>query len=113
MSAYASEIGTLNYAGNGVFEAPSIKVEFFQFSWGRDERYKFIVHTDKGNEYKGSINQNNDSPAGKPATYFDLVPVSDSQWDNTYKFDPSADNKQVKVTVLLQPSGYTHKIVVL
>jgi hypothetical protein len=113
MSAYGTEIGTLNYIGNGVFEAPSIAVEFFQFSWGRDERYKFIVHTAAGLEYMGSTNANNDQPAGKPASYFYLVPVSNSQWDNTYKFDPSADKKNVKVDVMLQPAAYTHKVTVL
>lgn len=113
MSAYGSEIGSLNYIGNGVFEASNVSVEFYQFSWGRDERYKFIIHTTDGDEYIGSINQNNEPPAGKPASYFNLVPVANSQWENTYKFDPSADNKSVKVNVMLQPSAYTHKITVL
>jgi len=113
MSAYGTEIGTLNYIGNGVFEAPKVAVEFYQFSWGRDERYKFIVHTTAGPEYVGSINQNNDAPAGKPASYFYLVPVTNDQWNNTYKFDPSADRKNVKVDVMLQPNAYTHKVTVI
>ncbi|RFZ84392.1 hypothetical protein DYU05_01850 [Mucilaginibacter terrenus] len=113
MSAYNTEIGTLNYIGNGVFEAASIPVEFYQFSWGRDERYKFIIHTATGLEYKGSTNANNVSPAGQAASYFYLVPVTNSQWDNTYKFDPSADRKNVKVDVMLQPNAYTHKVTVL
>lgn len=113
MSAYGNEIGTLSYIGNGVFEAPNVAVEFFQFSWGRDERYKFIIHTAVGLEYVGSINQNNEAPAGKPASYFYLVPVVNSQWDNTYKFDPSADKKHVKVDVMLQANAYTHKVTVL
>ncbi|WP_158827701.1 SusE domain-containing protein [Mucilaginibacter lacusdianchii] len=113
MSAYNSEIGTLNYTGNGKFEAANVAVEFYQFSWGRDERYKFVVHTAAGNEYMGSVNPNNDAPAGKPASYFYLVPVTNSQWDNTYKFDPSADKKHVKAEVMLQPDAYTHKITVL
>ena len=113
MSAYGTEIGKLNYIGNGVFEAPKIAVEFYQFSWGRDERYKFVIHTAAGNEYVGSTNANNDQPAGKPASYFYLVPVTNSQWDNTYKFDPSADRKNVKVDVMLQPNAYTHKVTVI
>jgi hypothetical protein len=113
MSAYGTEIGTLNYTGNGKFEAPDVAVEFYQFSWGRDERYKFIIHTAAGDEYVGSVNANNDAPAGKPASYFYLVPVTNSQWDNTYKFDPSADKKHVKVEVMLQPDAYTHKVTVL
>lgn len=113
MSAYGNEIGILNYIGNSTFQAPRVPVEFFQFSWGRDERYKFIVHTAAGPEFLGSSSKDNGSPVGKPASYFYLIPVSDSQWDNTYKFDPSADKKEVKVDVFLQPEFYTHKITVL
>ncbi|AMR32292.1 hypothetical protein A0256_13120 [Mucilaginibacter sp. PAMC 26640] len=113
MSAYGTEIGTLNYVGSGVFEAPNIAVEFYQFSWGRDERYKFIIHTAAGLEYVGSTNANNVAPAGQPAAYFNVVPVANTQWDNTYKFDPSADKKNVKVDVIFQPNAYTHKVTVL
>ncbi len=113
MSAYGTEIGTLNYVGNGVFEAPKLAVEFYQFSWGRDERYKFIIHTAAGAEYVGSTNVNNVAPAGQSAAYFNIVPVVNSQWDNTYKFDPSADRKNVKVDVMFQPNAYTHKVTVL
>jgi hypothetical protein len=113
MPAYNTEIGTLNYKGNGVFEAPDLAVEFFPFSWGRDERYKFVVHTSTGAEYLGSVNKDNEGPGGKPASYFYLLPVPSSPWDFTYKFDPSADKKHVKVDVMLQPDAYTHKITVL
>jgi starch-binding outer membrane protein SusE/F len=114
MSAYNTEIGQLDYVGNGKWEAATIPVEFFQFSWGRDERYKFILHTENGMEYMGSQNANNVQPAGQPASYFYLLPVSNSQWDNTYKFDPSADMKNVKVEVLLNgDSPYRHIVTVL
>ncbi|MBK0379676.1 SusE domain-containing protein [Mucilaginibacter segetis] len=113
MSAYNTEIGTLNYTSNGTFEAANVPVEFYQFSWGRDERYKFILHTAAGMEYMGSSNANNVAPAGQPASYFYLVPVTNAQWDNTYKFDPSADGKHVKVDVMFTPDAYTHKVTVL
>lgn len=113
MSAYNAEIGTLNYIGNGTWETPNTAVEFYQFSWGRDERYKFVIHTTAGLEYVGSINANNVAPAGQAASYFYLVPIGNSQWDNTYKFDPSADRKNVKVDVTLTPTAYTHKVTVL
>jgi hypothetical protein len=113
MSAYATEIGTLNYVGDGVFEASKIAVEFYQFSWGRDERYKFILHTSAGPEYVGSSMKDNISPAGQPASYFYILPVANSQWDYTYKFDPSADRKNVKVDLMFQPNAYTHKVTVL
>jgi hypothetical protein len=114
MSAYDTEITQLDYIGNGVFQSPVTPVEFYQFSWGRDERYKFALHTSSGVEYQGSVNANNVSPVGQPASYFYLTPVSNSQWDNTYKFDPSADMKNVKVTVSFNPTApYTHEVAVL
>ncbi|OLY91835.1 SusE outer membrane protein [Cnuella takakiae] len=114
MSAYNTEIGQLTYVGNSTWEAARIPVEFFQFSWGRDERYKFILRTATGNEYMGSQNANNVQPAGQPRSYFSLVPVSNNQWDNTYKFDPAADRKDVKVSVSFKADGpYTHTITVL
>ncbi len=113
MSAYGKEISTLNYLGNGVFEAPKVAVEFYQFSWGRDERYKFILHTLAGDEYMGAKEKNNVPPGGQAASYFYLYPVNNDQWEYTYKFDPSADRKNVKVDVMLQPAAYTHKVTVL
>ncbi|GAB3423931.1 SusE domain-containing protein [Niabella aquatica] len=111
MSAYNTSIGTLNYAGNSTWEAAKIPVEFYQFSWGRDERYKFILHTSNGKEYMGSSNVNNIAPAGQPASYFYLWPVNNAQWDNTYKFDPSADRANIKATLYFQPnSSYKHVI---
>lgn len=109
VSAYATETGQLSYIGNGTWEAAKIPVTFYQFSWGRDDRYKFILHTAKGLEYYGSENVNNDPPAGKPAGYFYLLPVTNDQWNNTYKFPPAADTHNVKVDVYFQASGpYTH-----
>jgi hypothetical protein len=114
MSAYNTSIGTLNYAGNSTWEAPNVHVEFYPFDWGRDERYKFILHTENGDEYWGSTNANNNPPAGQAASYFYLVPVTNAQWDNTYKFDPSADMHNVKVDVFFRAdTPYTHVVSVL
>jgi len=114
MSAYNTEITELNYMGNGVFQSPVTAVEFYQFSWGRDERYKFAIHTPTAVEYFGSVNANNVSPVGQPASYFYLTLVSDSQWDNTFKFNPSADKHNVKVTVSFSSAGsYTHEVATL
>ncbi|WPU97195.1 SusE domain-containing protein [Mucilaginibacter sp. cycad4] len=112
MSAYNTEIGQLNYIGNGTWENPKIAVTFYQFSWGRDERYKFALHTTNGIEYLGSSNVNNIAPAGQPASYFYLLPVTNAQWDNTYKFDPSIDTHNAKVDVYFNTGGpYTHTAV--
>ncbi|MEO6547598.1 MAG: SusE domain-containing protein [Ferruginibacter sp.] len=114
MSAYNTEIAQLDYAGNGVFASPVTPIQFYQFSWGRDERYKFAAHTPAGIIYYGSTNANNVSPVGQPASYFYLTPVSNNQWDNTYKFNPSADMHNVKVTVNFGAFGpYTHEVTTL
>lgn len=114
MSAYNTEIAQLTYSGNGVFVSPVTPIEFYQFSWGRDERYKFAAHTTAGIQYYGSVNANNVSPVGQPASYFYLTPVSNSQWDNTYKFNPSADMHNVKVTVTFGVAGpFTHEVATL
>ena len=112
MSAYASEIGQLNYTADGTWKSGIIPVTFYQFSWGRDERYKFALHTSSGIKYLGSSNTNNVSPVGQAASYFYLNQVSNDQWNNTYKFNPSADNKSIIATVNLNAAGaYTHSIV--
>jgi starch-binding outer membrane protein SusE/F len=114
MSAYNSEIAQLAYVGSGIFQSPVTPIEFYQFSWGRDERYKFAVHTPAEVQYVGSVNGNNGSPVGQPASYFYLTPVTDNQWDNTFKFNPSADMHNVKVTVSFGVAGqYTHEVTTL
>ena len=114
MSAYNTEIGQLNYTSNGKWQSDAIPVVFYQFTWGRDERYKFAIHTSTVVEYVGSSNANNVSPVGQPDSYFYLYPVTNAQWDNTYKFNPGADNHSVKVTVDYGTSGpYTHNVITL
>jgi hypothetical protein len=109
MSAYNTEIGQLGYIGNGTWEIAKLPVTFYQFSWGRDQRYKFILHTSAGLEYWGSTQANNLDPAGQPASYFYMVPVTNDQWNNTYKFPAAADTHNVKVDVYFPATGnYTH-----
>jgi hypothetical protein len=113
MSAYNAEIGQLTYQGNSTWSGASIPIEFFQFSWGKDERYKFVMHTSAGLQFMGSPRTDNGTPAGQEASYFFLVPVSNDQWANTYKFDPAADRKNVKVDLLFKTDApYTHVITV-
>jgi len=113
-SANNAEIGQLSYIGNSTWQIDSLPIQFVQFSWGRDDRYKFIIHTPAGLEYVGSQNADNVPPAGQPASYFYLFPVTNDQWSNTYKFDPSADNNSVKVDVYYKADGpYTHEVTVL
>ncbi len=114
MSAYNTTIGSLQYAGNSTWTASQVPVVFYPFSWGRDERYKFKITTSEGVEYWGSQNVNNVTPVGAPASYFYLIPVTSAQWDNTYKFNPAADNNKVNVEVSFKANGnYTHKVTTL
>ncbi len=114
MSAYNASIGSLQYTGNGIWAANEVPVAFYPFDWGRDERYKFKMTTNEGEEYWGSQNVNNVSPVGAPASYFYLVPVSSAQWDNTYKFNPAADNNTVNIEVSFKPTeNYTHTVTIL
>jgi hypothetical protein len=109
VSAYDIELGHLSYTGNGTWSVADVPITFYQFSWGRDDRYKFILHTDAGLEYWGSENVNNNPPAGQPADYFYLLPVTNDQWNNTYKFPPAADTHHVMVNVYFQATGtYYH-----
>ena len=71
------------------------------------------MHTSSGLEYWGSQNADNVPPAGQPASYFYLLPVTNDQWNNTYKFDPSADLHSVKVDIFFKADGpYTHTVTV-
>ena len=114
ISAYGTEKAQLTYTSGGTFVSPVTPIEFYQFSWGRDERYKFAVHTPSGIQYMGSSNANNVQPMGQPPSYFYLVPVTNDQWNNTYKFNPTADLHNVIITVNFSPTGpYTHNVVTL
>jgi len=109
---------TLPYVGKGVWKVENTPIEFFQESWGRDERYKFRF-TEKNaagtttQQYYGSTNSDNQrATANTPAAYYYLVPVSSASYDYTYKFQTEADNKSVDITVRMQPDGpYTHQVV--
>lgn len=111
MPAYNASIGTLAYSGRGTWIGEQIKIDFFPFDWGNDERYKFELGTDKGVEYLGSTNVNNSSPVEVPASYFFLFPVTSSPWDNTYKFHPEMNGKVTTITVRLgDVPSYTHEV---
>ncbi|MBG8555461.1 SusE domain-containing protein [Hymenobacter guriensis] len=107
----------LPYVGNGVWKVENTPIEFFQESWGRDERYKFLV-TQKdaagvtSKQYLGSTNRDNQrATANSPAEYFFLTPGPDNQYDYTFKFQSEADGKNADITVKMQPDGpYTHQV---
>ena len=107
----------LTYAGAGVWTLNNFKIEFAQQSWGRDERYKFRLATvgadgKDASEWFGSSNADNSrADANSPASYFFMLPIGESQWDYTYKFNGVLDNKNADIVVSLAPAGtYFHRI---
>lgn len=111
-------IFTLPYISNGAFKAVDQPVVFKQEGWGRDERYKLqmkVKKEDGSSEtlWFGSTNKDNQAAtASTPASYFNVVPVDNSQYDFSFKFIKEADNKKVDVEVLFRPEIYTHTVTV-
>lgn len=109
---------TLPYIGNSTWKIENTLIEFFQFDWGRDERYKFRLKTkvngEEGEIWYASQSSDNSRPVtGTPASYFYLTPKPASQWDYSYKFASEVDKSNVDITVYFQPTAeYTHTVVV-
>ena len=109
----------LPYKGNGVFQAKST-VTFKQESWGRDERYKFMmqVKEDGGNgEEKqlewGTLNATDSRPnPTSPESYYYLKLYTDvTQWENKWKMSGDFDDVPAVYTIYLQADKpYTHSI---
>ena len=107
---------TLPYVGKGLWEIDNTPIEFFQFTWGRDERYKFVfteknmAGTVTARQYGSPNTDNQPATATTAAAYFNLVPVADDQWNNSFKFIGTADRKNVDILVMMQPAAYTHQV---
>lgn len=105
------------YQGNGVWKASSQPITFKQESWGRDERYKFMMTTvnsagETVEEWWGTPNTDSRPTADSPASYYYLYEVDDSQWDGKFKFASEMDSALVDVSIYFQVvSEYTHSIV--
>ncbi|MFC6997100.1 SusE domain-containing protein [Rufibacter roseus] len=109
----------LPYTGKGTWEIKNAPVEFFQESWGRDERYKFrfTVVNEAGQEsmeWYGSQNRDNSRPtASTQPTYWYMVPVDNSRYDFAFKFNADADRKNADIKVIFSgTSPYTHSVTV-
>ncbi|MBB1286008.1 SusE domain-containing protein [Flavisolibacter sp. BT320] len=109
----------LAYAGNGVFKAENVKVEFRQESWGRDERYKFRMNLKAADgtesvEDWASFNRDNSRPtATTPAAWYNVFKQNVNQWDYTFKFPAEADLKNVDMFLNFKPDApYNHQIVI-
>jgi hypothetical protein len=66
------------------------------------------------NEWFGSSNRDNNRPdANTGAAYFNLTKVDANQYDNSFKFNLAADNKNVDITVNFNSTTtYNHTITV-
>jgi len=110
----------LTYQGAGEWlDAGQLLTENTE-SWGLEDRYKFRFTVNTGGgasdsyEWYGSSNGDNSEPTSStPPSYFYLVPATNDQWNNCYKFVSSTmNNNNVNITVLLQPDApYTHSII--
>ncbi|QCR24684.1 SusE domain-containing protein [Pontibacter sp. SGAir0037] len=110
----------LPYVGNSTWEIKNAQVEFFQESWGRDERYKFrftVVNAagEESMEWFGSQNRDNSRPTSSSApSYWFMYPVDGSRYDFSFKFNGDADrrNADIKVDFSATANNYTHSVTV-
>ena len=113
----------LPYIGNGVFQG-SGKIEFKQESWGRDERYKFIMtYADGKEQYWGTVNAGIDSRPGDKGPddeYFYMMERDPNQWNEKWKFNTISDigregqeNNVTKITCYFNKPQYTHWVEVI
>lgn len=109
----------LTYRDNSSWKVENALIEFFQESWGRDERYKFILtEVDAAGQVTekqyGSTNIDNQRPTDtSPPSYYYVVPVATSRYDYTFKWKSAVDRARVDMTLKMQPAApYTHEVVV-
>jgi len=100
------------YVGLGVWSGTG-DVEFKQEGWGRDQRYKFQLETDKGTMQIGTLNGTDSDPnADSPASYY-YVKLLDrvDQWDDKWKFAAEMDMANVTIALHMQGGApYTHTV---
>ncbi|MCF6406797.1 SusE domain-containing protein [Chitinophaga filiformis] len=110
----------LTYTTNGTWTFENKLINFYQESWGRDERYKFRVSVKAadgtaGTEWFGSSNADNSRPtATTPLSFWELRPIANSdQYNYCYKFASEVDGKNCDVKLYFSPDKtYTHQVIV-
>ena len=118
-AAHNDVVFDFEYQGNGVFSAEGYPFEFFEFGWGRDERYKFRLSVSKNGEESyewlgySEIASHDRPDEDTPESYWYLFPVDDSQWDYTYKMATEMDESIIDVHVYFSTDidNYTHEVV--
>ena len=108
----------LPYIGNSQWEIDNATVTIPKESYGLDSRYKykFTVMDSGGNqsvEWYGSINSDNQDPSTTtPASYYNMYPVDNSQFNFCFKVNPAYNGKIGNVNVNYSPGilNYTNSI---
>lgn len=109
----------LNYEGRGIWSGSGL-VNFKQESWGRDERYKFQLTVNDGQDRTaqlGTLNGTDSQPTPQsPPSYYFIKWIDTgqvSQWDDKWKFASTVDGKTPTIKVILQgDKEYTHTVTV-
>lgn len=131
VTATHAKIASLSYAGNHVFENNNAIFNFLKpggsdapdwLSW-EEERYKFRLQTDQGDEFYGSpynadMNASSDPqlpvfnarPDGSvPDGYYGLYSVDPNDfWAGCYKMATKYDGKPMSVRLDFNPDKYEH-----
>lgn len=103
---------TLTYQGKGIWKAVDV-VPDFTTNWG-DDRYYFWMTIGGVEQKVGSVNKDNQPPAGKTGAYFDLnfYPTEKDQWNFSYKFpNRNVAKCSIIVSFSAEAEKYTHEIV--
>lgn len=107
----------LSYEGKGVWSGSGL-VNFKQENWGRDERYKFQLEINDGQDRTvqlGTLNGTDaqPTPQSPPSYYFVKWLETVTQWDDKWKFASAVDGKSPTIKVILQgDKEYTHTVTV-
>ncbi|HLT88907.1 MAG TPA: SusE domain-containing protein [Sphingobacterium sp.] len=107
----------LNYEGRGVWSGSGL-VNFKQEGWGNDNRYKFQLTINDGQDRTvqlGTLNETDEPPTAQspPAYYFVKWLENVTQWDDKWKFVDAVDGNSPTIQVILQgDKDYTHTVTV-
>lgn len=102
----------LPYAGNGVFTGEGT-VNFKQESWGRDQRYKFLMTYGDGSEVMWGAASNIDNAPGSASptdSYFFAYETAVSVWDEKWKLNDEFDGSPISVSLHFDVAQPYHSV---
>ena len=108
------------YIGKGMFRGEGI-IAFHQESWGRDQRYKFLMtYADGTKQMWGTVHTTDVAPGPAKADdpYFHMVEKSMNQWDDKWKLNNEYDGAKegynpgavTRITAIFAGEHYTHHV---